>query len=130
MRCTSIDPNDVAKQYGGKLHVQGSFDLAAFSRLLLKVAYGFVVGQVGLQAVEEVYVLDTIMGRNRDFGRWLGNDGELILKQGSFHSAASNIIALRDIVVRLRLFGAPAPEYVAIIGRATEAAIASWPSAS
>jgi hypothetical protein len=127
VRCTSIDPDHVATQYGGTLRVRGTFDLAAFSRLLLKVAYGFVVGYVGLQAIENVYALDTIMGRNRDFSRWLGNDGALILGQDSFHSAACNILAPRDIVVRLRLFGAPAPEYVAIIGRATGAAVAAWP---
>ncbi len=130
VQCTTSDPRDAAGKYGGALGVQGTLDTAAFARLLLKVAYGFVVGRLGLGAIEEAYVLDTILGRTRDFSRWLGNDSQMILDQTSFHTAACNIFEPRDIIVRVRLFGAPAPEYVTVVGRATEAATVSWTAAS
>jgi hypothetical protein len=112
------DPAKVAREFQTRsVRYTDTFVKATFPRLLLKIAYGFAVGQRGLDGIAKVYVLDAIMGRDNDIGRWLGNDDQQLLSPEPFH-AVGIFIVNGDIVCRVRLFPVPAPEYVIVVGRA------------
>jgi hypothetical protein len=109
---------DVARRLGTKtLRYRSTFEKATYERLLLKVAYGIAVAQRGLNGIESVYILDALMGRSDDIGRWLGCDGETMLNPAALHAAATYVFN-GDIVCRLRLLSALSPEYVIVVGRA------------
>jgi hypothetical protein len=112
------DPKKVARELQTRaVRYTDTFEKATFHRLLLKIAYGVAVGQCGLDGIARVYVLDAIMGRTNDIGRWLGNDGQQRLSREPFHAAGTFIVD-GEIVCRVRLFPVPAPEYVIVVGRA------------
>jgi hypothetical protein len=112
------DPAKIAKELRNrKLRYTATFEKATYQRLLLKVAYGVAIGQYGLENIAEVYVLNAIMGQSDDIGRWLGNDGQQLLRPEPFHAVGVSIVN-GEIVCRVRLFGVPAPEYIVVVGRA------------
>jgi hypothetical protein len=107
-----------------KVQFRGAFLGNTLQRLFLKVAYGVAVSRLGLDGIEKVYVTDAILGRSNDCGRWMGNDDQVLTEPKAFHVADAAISGNRDIIVRVRLFPPPAPEYVVVVGRAAPAVIA------
>jgi hypothetical protein len=50
--------------------------LVSFARMLAKIAYGMAVLQFGRRALNEVFVLPSILDPDADVGRWVGCSGE------------------------------------------------------
>lgn len=113
----------VVKKLGVKtLRFIATFERDTYERLLLKIAYGFAVARLGLDGIEEPFVLPAIFGRSNDIGRWLGCDGQKYLNPSFFHSAAISIVN-QVILCRVRLFSRfQTPEYLVVVGRAAAGA--------
>jgi hypothetical protein len=92
-----------------------------FARLLAKIAYGMIVDQHGLDAIKEIYVLPSILGKKDDVGYWVGCEHSvqstaLIPKEKYLHS----IDVLKnnsEVGARIRLFANfQTPQYLVIVG--------------
>jgi hypothetical protein len=109
----------------------------SLARLLAKIAYGYIVYTYGLDQLAEVFVLPGIMGERQDLAWWVGGSEPSVLDSAipysppGLHDVAHTVEG--DLVqVFIRLFAKlnpRAPEYVVIVGRLREAAIAQWLSA-
>lgn len=93
----------------------------SFERMLAKIGYGFTVATFGIDKLQEVYVLPTILGQKDDVGRWVGCDtntvfplhGEYLHMMGVMKNDENN-----DVISRVKLFAVyDAPEYVVVAGR-------------
>ena len=116
---------DLDRRYGeGRWGFRLEYEPVAFARMIAKVAYGFAVGRVGLDEIEDAYVLPAILGERQDVGRWVGCDvgGETLNNEDGLHEIG---LVLRGqmlhVVVRLfAQFGAE--EYRVIVGRVSDKA--------
>ena len=120
---------ELLKQEHGasKISSQINFDCIDFARFLAKIAHGYIVAAYGLESITESYVVDSILGRSQDVLRWVGCEvgiKRLPQRQGVkaiFHNVGFDVLN-GEFVFWIRLFDnfANAPEYIAIVGRATE----------
>jgi hypothetical protein len=88
-------------------------DLAAFARMLAKIAYCFAVGCLGYEALADAPVLAAILGHDLQLGRWVGSlEGEPRAGRTGVHEV--QLFAEESVLqahVRL-LAHIGAPEYV------------------
>jgi hypothetical protein len=90
----------------------------SFERLIAKIAYAFVVADVGLEGIEAAYVMPAILGEVDDIGHWIGCDG-MEYDPRFLHGVVMQVVD-RDVIVRVRLFvNSHTPEYVVVVGRLT-----------
>ncbi len=54
------------------LAVEVKFSSVAFAQLLAKISYGSAVAMLGLDSMEEVFVLPSILAQRDDIGTWVG----------------------------------------------------------
>ena len=93
-----------------------------FAQLLAKIAYGMVVAQKGIDAIDDVYVLPSILGKKDDIGRWVGCENgqkspELLPRVKFFHTV-DLLEVNKEIAAKIRLFASfQTPEYLVIVGR-------------
>lgn len=94
-----------------------------FARMLAKIALGFAVAVMGLEAFEEIFVRPAILGERDEVGMWVGcPDVPRLDAQKGLHDAAVFVRSDRLVIVGVRLFEEfSAPEYSVIVGRASEA---------
>lgn len=102
------------------LAIELKFSAVAFAQLLAKIAYGSAVAMLGLDSLEEVFVLPSILGQRDDIGTWAG------CPPGAFDEAPGQIRDLHEVRVLqnqnrtlmaiIRLFRGV--QYQVIIGRA------------
>jgi hypothetical protein len=98
-----------------------------FARMFAKIAYGTVITNFGLDSIEEAYVLPAILGQSNDVGKWVGSSerGKNKVKpeqmsEHSIHGLATSVID-GEIIVWIKMFPIhDLPEYVVVVGRATE----------
>ena len=88
---------------------------------MAKVAYGFVVWQLGLEGIKSDYVLPAILGQKNDIGMWVGcdGDGDKISTAAEFFEISLNFIDTpkRDILVEIKLIGPlSTPNYLVVVG--------------
>lgn len=89
----------------------------AFARLIAKVAYGFAVGCVGLDAILQPYVVPAILGDSDDIGRWVGTPPVYEKTDASGLHAVTLEQRGQEIWAYVRLFAQfHAPEYCVIVG--------------
>jgi hypothetical protein len=112
-------PQDVGSRLGVKrMQWRTRLRSHTFPRLIAKIAYTFVVADVGLDGIETAYVLPAILGQTDDLGRWLGCDGMEYITDPRLLHGVSHVIVNGEILVRVRLFAnSRAPEYVVVVGR-------------
>ena len=118
-------PEDVGRRLGAKkLRWTTNYLGHAFPRLIAKIAYAFVVADVGLTGIEAAYVLPAILGEADDIGRWFGCDKmEFITNPRYLHGVTMQVIN-REVIVRVRLFvNSHTPEYIVVVGRLTPDAV-------
>ncbi len=111
----------LAKKYGGEFDVAKTlidFSPVMFAKLIGKIAYGYAVLVLGLDAISNAYVLPAIRGESSDIGRWVGSvEGDSIVSNEGLHGLTLNIIENNEIHVYVRLFGQfNVREYVVIVG--------------
>jgi hypothetical protein len=111
---------DVGRQLGAKsIRFTTTFHGHSYPRLIAKVAYGVAVANLGLDIIEEAYVLPAIRGESNDIGRWLGCDGREQIIDSSYLHGIRMAVVNGDIIARVRLFAQfGAPEYIVLVGKA------------
>jgi hypothetical protein len=112
-------PDEIGRRLGAKkLQLKATFVGNTFERLIAKIAYTFVVADVGLDGIESAYVLPAILGEADDMGRWFGCDAMAYITDPRYlHGVAMQVIG-REAIVRVRLFvNAPTPEYIVVVGK-------------
>ncbi len=110
---------DVGRRLGAtRMRWTTTFTGHTFLRLVAKIAYTFVVADVGLDGIDTAYVVPAILGQSEDLGRWAGCDGvEALVDRRYLHGVAQQIVN-GEVIVRVRLFASyRAPEYVVVVGR-------------
>lgn len=97
-----------------------------FEKMIAKMAYCLTVACMGLDCLDERYVLPAIMDEKDDVGYWMGCniDGRIVPLIGKepggfairFHVVISNS-GKKNIIVGLKFFPASeAPEYIVVVG--------------
>ncbi len=96
----------------------------SFLRLLAKIAYGMVVLKYGLDAIQEAFVLPSILGTKDDVSVWVGcknpDKSPALLRRvkGIFHGVQLEINDKKVIAANIRLFESfQTPEYLVVVGR-------------
>jgi hypothetical protein len=115
------EPNDVGRRLGAKqMRWKTGYPGHSFPRLIAKIAYTFLVADVGLDGIESAYVLPAIRGDTDDIGRWVGcDDTEYLTDPAYLHAVAMHVVD-REVFMRVRLFASyGAPEYAVVVGRLT-----------
>lgn len=118
-------PEEVGRRLGAKtLRWTTTYLGYSFPRLIAKIAYTFVVADVGLSGIETAYVLPAILGKADDIGRWFGCDQiEYITDPRYLHGVTMQVIN-GEVIVRVRLFvNSHTPEYIVVVGRLTSDAV-------
>src|SRR5262245_50243861 len=110
---------EIARELGAKkVQWTTNFREQSFERMIAKIAYTFVVADVGLEGIETAYLMPAILGETDDIGRWVGCDEmEYITDARYLHGVMMRVVD-RDIIARVRLFvSSGTPEYVVVVGR-------------
>ena len=110
---------EIIKRYGtGKISTKVTWHGNCFERMLAKIAYGFSVAYLGVENLEEVYILPAILGQKDDVGRWVGTAEDIHLDIGKFLHHIELAIINEEIIVRIKLFALfNVPEYLVVVGR-------------
>lgn len=93
----------------------------AWARMFAKIAYAYTVKHLGLSAVANAYVIDAILGKSNDIGKWVGCDSQDVFgtKGNEDSHIVSHWIIDSEIHVRIKLFAwMDVPEYIVVVGRA------------
>lgn len=124
----------LAHKYGGEFdiaNIQIDYNPTMFAKMIGKIAYGYAVLVLGLDAISNAYVLPAIRGEVSDIGRWVGSvEGDSIGSNEGLHALTLKIADNNEIHVFVRLFAQfNLREYVVIVGEIKEeyAEIASVP---
>jgi len=95
-----------------------------FEKMVIKIAYCYVIQRLGIDGMEECFVLPTINGERDDVGRWMGCDFEekitpSIGKRKCINAMKMDISEEGYIAVRIRFFAGfnDVPEYIIIVGK-------------
>jgi len=96
----------------------------SFPRMLAKIAYGMVVLKYGLDAIQEAFVLPSILGTKDDVGMWVGcknpdkSPALLPHVEGVFHGVNLEVNDRKVVAANIRLFESfQTPEYLVVVGR-------------
>jgi hypothetical protein len=113
----------MTRYHAEKVGVVVRVDSMALARMLAKIAYCTVVGELGYAALSENFVLSAIRGESDDLGTWVGSgqDATPPTPPNVQHSAIYSIYekqGQRVLIVLIKLFSnSPAPAYAVVIGR-------------
>lgn len=94
----------------------------AWGRMFAKIAYAFAVKEYGLSRFkeEDVYVLNAILGKTNDIGKWVGCDRERVFGD-EFDDQAVGLWIVEDnelhAVIKLFAWLNSVPEYHVRIGK-------------
>jgi len=93
----------------------------AWGRMFAKIAYAFAVAEYGLDRFkpENVYVLDAILGKKNDVGKWVGcDDGRVFGDEFDDQAAGLWIMDDNEVHVIIKLFAwlNSVPEYHVRVG--------------
>lgn len=94
-----------------------------WARMLAKAAYALAIRDYGLERfkIEDVYVLDSILGKNDDVGMWVGGLEQSELVYGDEYD--DQVVGLWEkdgeihAIIKLFAFLNTVPEYHVIVGR-------------
>ena len=90
----------------------------SFARLLAKIGYGMAIARYGANVIDTAYVLEAILGKSDNVGKWVGTEGESSSTAGRLHDARISV-ENDDIYVRIRLFAClpgTCPVYLVVVG--------------
>lgn len=123
------NPEEVRRRFNAdRIFVVEKVDHIAFAQMLGKVAYCLAVAELGLDAIEEAYILPSILGKSSDLGQWVGSMADALgAAPGVEHT--TQITTYRKerpapseqgsiIIAYIRVFShAPSPFYTVVVGR-------------
>jgi hypothetical protein len=110
---------DMAKVVGAEaVQTSATFHGNDFEWMLAKIGYGFAIAAYGVEGFEEVYVLQSILGKTDDVGMWVGCPADYLADDSSHLHEAKVGASGRDVHVRVRLFASwRGPWYQIVVGR-------------
>lgn len=119
IQVAGLPPEELAQRLGAKaMRWTTRFGGHTFPRLIAKIAYTFLVADVGLGGIDRAYVVPGILGTTNDIGRWVGCDETEEITDPRYLHAVSIRIVNDEAIARVRLFvGHNAPEYIVVVGR-------------
>lgn len=125
IQISGLPLNLLAKKYGGEFDFANTlidFSPVMFAKLIGKIAYGYAVLVLGLDAISNAYVLPAILGESSDIGRWVGSvKGDSIGSNEGLHALTLKIEDNNEIHVFVRLFAQfNLREYVVVVGEIKE----------
>ncbi len=90
-----------------------------FERMLAKIALGFAVADLGIDSIDEIFILDLILGRSQDAGTWIGNVPEIYSPLFSGPHGAQVLLSNSGLIlVKVQLFVSPrSPIYTVVVGQ-------------
>lgn len=91
-----------------------------FARMLAKIIYAYAVAELGLDNIEEAFVIPAILGQKDDIGRWVGTiRREIEPKKGLLHRLKISIVREKQILLgEVQLFAdSSGPTYSIVIGK-------------
>jgi hypothetical protein len=93
-----------------------------FARTLAKIGYAYAVACLGLDAFEEVFVRDTILGAADDAGLWVGTRQSVAPKHPDLHHLGLDYFPEGKLVVAMvhLLSDSDTPSYDVVVGRLHE----------
>jgi hypothetical protein len=93
----------------------------SFARLVAKIAYGTLIMNFGLEAIDETFIVPGILGDRDDIGKWVGCDGQRIMGK-KYNLWSTRIEILQGLfLARVKLFvQADGTEYIVVVDRANE----------
>jgi len=126
-QCIAVPPRrsleEVAQKYDAQEMATWTLRYPeAWALMFAKIGYALAVGHYGLSRIraEDTYVLNAILGKSNDVGRWVGCDGRNVFdRQNAGVSQVAGVYQVGDeIHARIKLFAWLAvPEYLVIVGR-------------
>ena len=111
------------EKYGfDTLSVTVTWGASAFPRLLAKIGYGFAVAKLGIENIDDIYILPYIITDKFDgISEWVGTASDRIMTENGFHTVILNITDTREIIARIKLFSVwKVPEYLVVVGKLNE----------
>ena len=109
----------IAERFGATAHHVSVVDPVAWAQMMAKIGYAFAVGCVGLDTLEDVYVLPTILEGGKLAGHYVGCREDPPINT----DPQGNVVTLgqtagRELIAYIRLFAEMGfPEYTVHIGR-------------
>lgn len=114
--CVGKAPHSFLMSQGATgFRIDERIDLAAFMRLIAKIAFCYLRAERGPYPREESPVLDLILGKRSDFGNWIGcgTFSPTLLSNNSMHvisiESIENDFGENGVVVRVKLFSCADP---------------------
>lgn len=116
IRTNGSELEELGKELGFKeLSFTVEYKYQSFERFMCKVAYCLSIFAYGLDAFEEVYILDTISGKKDDAGMWVGSSEPIL---GNADTWIQLYEKGKDVICELRIFGKlPVPTYIVVVGK-------------
>jgi hypothetical protein len=114
-------PEDVIADLGADgIALEFEYPVAEFAQMIAKIAYGYAVGELGLEQIRNSLVLPAIRGLSQDVGHWVGCIPGLLPKElepDAFHAAA--VVRNNGMVMGMvSLFALqPAPLYSVLLSK-------------
>jgi tetratricopeptide (TPR) repeat protein len=110
---------ELNRRYGeGVWGTRIAYQPSLFGRFLGKIAYCAAVATVGLDTLEDVYILSTVMGREDMTGHWVGSRQSRRFSRSAGLHAVGVEVHDRDLLAHIALFEPfDTPEYVVVVGR-------------
>jgi hypothetical protein len=111
---TTAELNRRYGAWGSRIAYQPSLS----ARFLGKIGYCAAVANVGIDALDDAYVLPIVMGRDDMTGHWVGNlESPRFARSGGLHALETEARG-RDLLVYVTLFEPfQTPKYVVVVGR-------------
>ncbi len=121
------DPEEIKQRHNAeRIFVPHLLDHISFAQMLGKIAYCLAVAELGLDAIDEAYVLPAIRGERNDIGQWVGSSDD-VLGAAENIQHTTQVLTYKSpdpnnpdgvIIALLRLFSyIPSPGYIVIVGR-------------
>jgi len=83
-------PEDVIADLGvDGIALEFEYPVVEFAQMIAKIAYGYAVGELGLEKIRNPLVLPAIRGLTQDVGHWVGcvSEAPIEFQNDTFHAA-------------------------------------------
>jgi hypothetical protein len=112
-------PGEVMQRLGAtRVRLTRSDQPGESDRLVAKIAYCYAIAQLGSDAFERVFVLNGILGRQDDIGRWVGTWRDVAGPYPGLLHRLSLQQTGEAVLVEVQLFAdSETPSYIVVVGQ-------------
>ncbi len=129
IKLNDIEQDMLKKKYGtGIVSFEISYKPTNFARMIAKIAYSLSVAVFGLENIEDIGIVSSIIGDTDDIGKWVGTAPDKVFQPNiDLHNMKINLnwsvdmsnsdLTAEKLICRVGLFSNfNAPEYIAVVG--------------